>query len=142
MLAVGPPTKISRYRDWNDNAVHHFTIVHFHDRIEVVAPVRGEHPPTGSALAAATDARPYPEPPYPLLDFLAFEGPVRNGAGLPSSRRPWPCLVDAPLGEQVRACGRHIHEHFTYRKNVTSYESTRDDFLAGGGGASARTSPT
>ena len=25
----------SRYRDWNDNAVHHFTIANFHDRIEV-----------------------------------------------------------------------------------------------------------
>ena len=37
VLAVGPPTKISRYRDWNDNTVHHFTIVNYHDRIEVSA---------------------------------------------------------------------------------------------------------
>ena len=36
VLAVGPPTKIARYRDWNGNAVHHFTIVHFHDRIEEI----------------------------------------------------------------------------------------------------------
>jgi len=40
----------------------------------------------------------------------------------------------ATLGEVVRACGRHIREHFTYRKNVTRYDSTTDDFLALGAG--------
>ena len=25
-LAVGPPTRVSRYPDWNGNAVHHFGI--------------------------------------------------------------------------------------------------------------------
>jgi transglutaminase-like putative cysteine protease len=71
VLAVGPPTKTSRYRDWNHNVVHHFTIVHFHDRIEVVARSAVSTHPTAPALAAVTDARPYPDPPYPLLDFLA-----------------------------------------------------------------------
>src|SRR6266852_8635081 len=36
-LAVGPPTRVFRYRDWNDNLAHHFTVTKFHDRIEVVA---------------------------------------------------------------------------------------------------------
>jgi transglutaminase-like putative cysteine protease len=40
----------------------------------------------------------------------------------------------APLGEVVRACGRHIRAHLTYRKNVTRYDSTTDDFLALGAG--------
>lgn len=34
VLAVGPPTKVHRYRDWHDNIVHHLTITKFHDRIE------------------------------------------------------------------------------------------------------------
>jgi transglutaminase-like putative cysteine protease len=33
------------------------------------------------------------------------------------------------LGEQVGAYGRHIRGHFAYRKNVTRYDSTTDDFL-------------
>jgi transglutaminase-like putative cysteine protease len=37
VLAAGPPTRVHRYRDWNDNLVHHLAITKFHDRIEVHA---------------------------------------------------------------------------------------------------------
>ena len=36
-LSVGPPTRVFRYRDWNDNLAHHFTVTKFHDCIEVVS---------------------------------------------------------------------------------------------------------
>jgi transglutaminase-like putative cysteine protease len=134
VLAVGPPTKTSRYRDWNGNVVYHFTIVHFHDRIEVVSRSAVSTHPAGPALDTITDARPFPEPPYPLLDFLAFDGPVRAGAALRKFAQGATLPATAPLGEQVRACGRHIREHFTYKKNVTRYDSTTDDFLATGAG--------
>jgi transglutaminase-like putative cysteine protease len=134
VLAVGPPTKISRYRDWNGNAVHHFTIVHFHDRIEVVARSAVSTHPVAPGLDAVTDVRPLPEPPYPLLDFLAFDGPVRPGAAMRKFSQGVVVAPTAPLGEVVRACGRHIRAHFTYRKNVTRYDSTTDDFLALGAG--------
>src|SRR5690348_5160793 len=67
VLAVGPPTKIARYRDWNGNAVHHFTIVHFHDRIEVVARSAVSTHPATPDPATLADVRPFREPPYPLL---------------------------------------------------------------------------
>lgn len=134
VLAVGPPTKISRYRDWNGNAVHHFTIVHFHDRIEVVARSAVSTHPVAPPLDAVPDVRPFPEPPYPLLDFLAFDGPVRPGAAMRKFAQGVAVAPTATLGEVVRACGRHIREHFTYRKNVTRYDSTTDDFLALGAG--------
>ena len=35
VLSVGPPTRVNRDLDWNDNVTHHFTITRFHDRIEV-----------------------------------------------------------------------------------------------------------
>ena len=38
-------------------------------------------------------------------------------------------LTNQRTGEQVGAYGRHIREHFAYRKNVTRYDSTTDDFL-------------
>ena len=134
VLAVGPPTKIARYRDWNGNAVHHFTIVHFHDRIEVVARSAVNTHPAAPGLAAMTDARPSPETPYPLLDFLAFDGPVRSSAALRRFSEGVPAAPTSRLGDIVAACGQHIREHLTYRKNVTRYASTTDDFLDVGAG--------
>ena len=134
VLAVGPPTKIARYRDWNGNAVHHFTIVHFHDRIEVVARSAVNTHPAAPGLAAMTDARPSPETPYPLLAFLAFDGPVRSSAALRRFSQGVPAAPTSRLGDIVAACGQHIREHLTYRKNVTRYDSTTDDFLDVGAG--------
>jgi transglutaminase-like putative cysteine protease len=134
VLAVGPPTQVSRYRDWNGNAVHHFTIVNFHDRIEVSARslVRTERSANG--LAAAAEARPWPEPPYPLLDFMEFGGPVRNSPALKKFAQGVRLAPAATLGEQVAACGDLIHTRFAYRKNVTRFDSTTDDFLQVGAG--------
>jgi transglutaminase-like putative cysteine protease len=134
VLAVGPPTKIARYRDWNGNAVHHFTIVHFHDRIEVVARSAVSTHPVGPALDTVADVRPFPEPAYSLLDFLAFDGPVRPGPAMRKFSHGVEVAPTATLAEVVRACGRHIQAHFTYRKNVTRYDSTTDDFLGLGAG--------
>jgi transglutaminase-like putative cysteine protease len=134
VLAVGPPTKISRYRDWNGNVVHHFTIVHFHDRIEVVARSAVSTHPAAPPLARVTDARPFPEPPYPLLDFLAFDGPVRSSTQMRKFSQGVSAAPAAPLGDQVRACGEHIHRHFTYKRNVTRYDSTTEHFLSLGAG--------
>jgi transglutaminase-like putative cysteine protease len=135
VLAVGPPTKVSRYRDWNDNTVHHFTIVSFHDRIEVGARSFVHTAPMGPGLAAATD-RPGagPEPPYALFDFLQFGGPVRNSAALRTFAHDAAVPADATLGEQVAAYGQHIAAHLTYRKHVTRYDSTTDDVLQVQGG--------
>ena len=130
VLAVGPPTKVSRYRDWNDNAVHHFTIVSFHDRIEVGARSFVNTGPMSPGLAAATDRpREGPEPPYTLFDFLQFGGPVRNSAALRTFAQGAHVPADATLGEQVAAYVQHIRSHMTYKKNVTRYDSTTDDVL-------------
>jgi len=129
VLAVGPPTKISRYRDWNGNVVHHFTIVNFHNRIEVSArSLVGTQPAAGS-LAAVTDPAPLARPSYDLLDFLEFGGPVRDSAALRAFSDSTPIAPGACLGDQVAALGRHIQDRFVYRKNVTRYDSTTDDFL-------------
>jgi transglutaminase-like putative cysteine protease len=134
VLAVGPPTRISRYRDWNGNVVHHFTIVQFHDRIEVVARSAVSTHPSAPPLDRVTDPRPFPEPPYPLLDFLAFDGPVRPSAAMRKFSQAVATDPTAGLVAQVRACGGHIHGHLAYQKNVTRYDSTTEDFLSLGAG--------
>src|SRR6266542_6418334 len=76
VLAVGPPTKISRYRDWNDNVVHHFAVTEFHDRIEVQSRSLVETRLPLFPLAAIEDALPLGQLPHPLYDWLALDGPL------------------------------------------------------------------
>ena len=129
VLAVGPPTKVSRYRDWNGNVVHHFTIVNFHNRIEVTARSLVSTTPGGAGLAAATDRVPLSEPPYPLLDFIELGGPIRNSTSLRRFAQAAAVPAGATLGEQIAAYGTHIRGRLAYKKNVTRYDSTTDDFL-------------
>jgi transglutaminase-like putative cysteine protease len=84
-LAVGPPTKVSRYRDWNDNVVHHFTIVNFHDRIEVNARSAVNTEPSGAGLAAA-DRPPFPPPPTRSSTSPTSADP--SATALPSESSP------------------------------------------------------
>src|SRR6266536_4466954 len=98
VLAVGPPTKVSRYRDWNGNVVHHFTIVNFHDRIQVSARSLVGTEPKAAALVAGDHAPP-PELPYPLLDFMDLGGPIRDGAALRALSEAVAIAPGATLGE-------------------------------------------
>jgi transglutaminase-like putative cysteine protease len=133
-LAVGPRTRVYRYADWNDNLTHHFTITKFHDRIEVTATsvVDTRHAPV--ALAGLAEAPRPGEVAYPLLDFLAFGGPVRLTPALRAAHGALALPRDAPLGRQVAAMGGALGERFEYRKDVTRYDSTTEDFLKLGKG--------
>ena len=128
-LAVGPSTKVFRYRDWNDNLAHHFTVTKFHDRIEVASRSLVETHPVAPALAAVADAPAARERPYALHDFLQFDGPVRLTPALREVHRAIGVPKTAPLGEHVAAIGAHLHAAFGYRQHVTRYDSTTDDFL-------------
>ena len=134
VLAVGPPTKVHRYRDWNDNVVHHLSITKFHDRIEVqsrsLVHTHPAHPPLGSLVEPV----PFAHVPYELTDFLGLEGPVRASPLLQRFQRTLDVSKDLPLGRQVQLIGTAIHERFTYKRDVTRYDSTTDDFLEAGAG--------
>jgi transglutaminase-like putative cysteine protease len=127
-LAVGPPTRVFRYRDWNDNLAHHFTVTKFHDRIEITSRSLVETKAPAVALAAVTET-PARETAWSLHDYLDFGGPVRASAALRDAHRAVKVPRTAPLGEQVAAIGAHLHETFDYRQNVTRFDSTTDDFL-------------
>ena len=133
-LAVGPPTRVFRYRDWNDNFTHHFTITKFHDRIEVAARSLVQTRVASPALVSLPDPPSSDRLPHPLLDFLAFDGPVRLTPALRDAHGAAGIRNDAPLGEQVMALGEHIHARFQYRKDVTRYDTTTEEFLTIGGG--------
>ena len=127
-LAVGPPTRVFRYRDWNDNLAHHFTVTKFHDRITVESRSLVDVHPVAPPLASVTDV-PTRELPYTLYDFVELEGPVRLTPALRDLIRAITVAPTAPIGEQVAAVGEHLHRSFDYQQNVTRYDSTTDDFL-------------
>ena len=127
-LAVGPPTRVFRYRDWNDNLAHHFTVTKFHERIEVASRSLVDVHPVAPALESVTDP-PARELPYQLHDFLQFDGPVRLTPALRELSRAVAVPKTAPLGEQVAAIGVLLHQEFTYQQHVTRVDSTTDDFL-------------
>lgn len=133
-LAVGPLARVHRYTDWNDNLVHHFNVTRYHNRIEVVSrSVVTTHPAAPPLATLAAPVSP-DELPYGLRDFLTFEDPVRLTPALRDFERGLARPQDSRLGPQVRAVGRHIHRSFEYRKDVTRYDSTTDDFLRLGAG--------
>jgi transglutaminase-like putative cysteine protease len=129
VLAAGPASKISRYRDWNDNVVHHFAVTQYHDRLEVQSRSLVETHPPLFALAAIEDAGPRAAPSHALQDWLFVEGPLRLTPRLEEFAAGLDVPTTVPLGEQVRRLGSAIAGTFAYRKNVTRYDSTTDDFL-------------
>jgi transglutaminase-like putative cysteine protease len=133
-LAIGPPTSVYRYRDWNDNLTHHFTITKFHNRIAVSTRSLVQTHRGGVAIASLTERAPRDGLPYTLNDFLEFGGPVTLTPGLRAAHRAIGLPATAPLGEQVLALGAYIAKRFEYRKNVTTYSSTTEDFLKIGAG--------
>jgi len=133
-LAVGPRARVYRYVDWNDNVTHHFTITKFHDRIEVTATSLVETRPAPVALADLGPPAGAGEVPYPLLDYLAFDGPVRLTPALRAAHGALAVPRGAPLDEQVLAMGRALRGRFEYQKDVTRYDSTTEDFLKLGQG--------
>jgi transglutaminase-like putative cysteine protease len=133
-LAVGPPTAIWRYVDWNGNFVHHFGIPNFHDRIEVATRSLVETHPVGKALADATDVLPITDGTGPLLDFTTFGGPVIHSPELEALNGEVGVPTEAPLGEQIKSLSAFVLDRFDYVPEVSDYRSTTDHLLATGAG--------
>ncbi|HKQ65757.1 MAG TPA: transglutaminase N-terminal domain-containing protein, partial [Methylomirabilota bacterium] len=111
-LAVGPPTSVHRYRDWNDNLTHHFTITKFHDRIAVSARSLVETRMPSVAIGSLTERPAADGPSYTLRDFLEFGGPVRLTPALRAAHRAIGLAATASIGEQVPALGTYIQKNF------------------------------
>jgi len=126
---------VHRYRDWNDNLTHHFTITKFHDRIAVSSRSLVHTQPLGAPIGALTDRRRPRRCRTCCAISSSSAGPVKLSPGLRAAHRSIGLAPTAPLGRAgAGALGAYIHERFEYRKNVTSYDSTTEDFLKIGAG--------
>lgn len=131
-LAVGPPTVVGRYLDWNQNWVHHFGVADYHDRIDVVTrslvDVHPDWPELSELreLPAAASGR--------LIDFASFGGPVVRSRALEELDAGLGLERGAPLGEQIDVIGRSLRERFRYQPGVTDFRSSSDHVLEEGVG--------
>jgi len=133
-LAVGPPTAIWRYVDWNGNFVHHFGIPNYHDRIEVLTRSVVDTHPVAQSLAIASDSLPIADASGPLLDYTAFGGPVIRSPELESLLGESRVPADAPLGTQIGALSAFVLQRFDYVPAVSDYRSTTEQLLQTGAG--------
>ena len=134
VLAVGPPSTIARYRDWNGNAVHHFTVTHYHNRIAVEGRSAVHTHPASVPIGSVADRLPLTGVPGALHDFVELAGPVRPSAAMRELHRAVAGRAPPSLGALAQALGAAVSERFEYEKNVTRYDSTTDDFLRLGAG--------
>jgi len=134
VLSVGPPVNVHRYRDWNENVVHHLSVTKVHERIEVISRSLVNTHPAVPAIDTIREAVRADAATWELYDYLQLDGPLTPSARLTRFNR----AVDIPKGEalgaQVRRVGAAVHRGFRYRKDVTRYDSTTDDFLTAGAG--------
>ncbi len=133
-VAVGPPTRVHRYLDWNGNHVHHFGIHDFHQRIQVVARSLVETHPQGGALARLGDLPARPAQPGALQDWVRFGGPVTRSSALEALAGELGVPEAAPLAAQVQEVGRFVHQRFRYVPDVTDWRSTSDHLIETGAG--------
>lgn len=129
-LAVGPRTKVSRYHDWCGNAVRHFSIAEYHDAIQVKARSLVETKPPDVLIDAITEPVPDRAALGPIVDYLAFGGPITDSTALEKLAREIDHSQSDILGHEVWRIGEAVHSAIQYMPNVTSYHSTIDDALA------------
>ncbi|MCH2172557.1 transglutaminase family protein [Myxococcota bacterium] len=127
-LVVGPTATLDRYRDWNDNWVHHLAIRGYHDRIEILARSLIDAAADRPGLEALTEV-PERQVSGELLDFTRFGGPVEHAPALESFTREVQASREAPLGEQVEGIAQVVSDRVAYQPGVTTWQSTVADVL-------------
>jgi len=128
-LTLGPNTRITRFEDWMGNAVHWFSITDYHDRIELLVQSIVDTVPGAEHAVDCTDPLPDHPPALERYDFTRFTGPIVRSAALLELQGDLGLAEATSLGDCIGRLGDGLASHFEYRKNVTTFDSTTDDFL-------------
>jgi len=133
-LAIGPPTRVHRYTDWNGNVVHHFGVRSYHERIEVLGTSLVETHPVATDLEDVTDPPIRDSDLGELREWTLFAGPVVSSPALEAFASNLRSSGTSPLGQVVLESGDLIRNHLTYEQGVSNYASTTDHLLESGVG--------
>jgi len=135
-LSIGPPTVVSAYFDWLGNTVHAFSISAFHQQVRIVAtsvleidrpkPQVDQFSDLWPVTAEALD--------YTFYDYLAFGGPVVQGAQLTELAKVIAPRHGISLGELALRMIHLINERFAYQKGITTSASPITEMLDHGKG--------
>ena len=133
-LTLGPNTRITRFEDWMGNAVHWFSITDYHDRIELLVQSIVDTSTNPVKTLDCKDPLSMEPVPLPYFDFTLCSGPILCSDALRQLQSELHLSNARSIGECVRMLGDGLSEGFEYQKNVTSFDSTTDDFLEQRGG--------
>lgn len=129
-LAVDPRTAPPRgWEDWLGNVIHAVGITAWHERIEIQARSIVE---TSPASVTATElTAPLPSGPADLSrdDFTVFGGPIVRSEALEETSNAFELDAAQTIGEWIGRLGEGLEDRFEYRSQVTTWESTTDEFL-------------
>ena len=134
VLAVGPPSAVHRYRDFHDNVVHPRSLTRVHDRIEVSSRSLVQTHPSALQLVDITELAESQPQSWELYDYLQLDGPLLPSRRLTKFLQTLETPRAQTLGRHVQQLGDALHLRFRYRKDVTRFDSTTDDFLEAGAG--------
>lgn len=133
-LTLGPNTRITRFEDWMGNAVHWFSITDYHDRIELLVQSIVDTLSNAPRTLECDDPLPTEPTPLHLYDFTILSGPLCQSETLRALHADLGLDRQQSIGECVRILGNGLAERFEYQKNVTTFDSTTEDFLRQHGG--------
>lgn len=133
-LTVTPSAKTCDHSDWLGNTVHQFSVLGTHERVEVTArsvvetrPVMWELDQLGAPLdGMIRDHRSW--------DYLQHHGPVVDDPALPALAQRIGLGQVRRVGQALDIVLRRTGNILTYRKGVTTSDSTVHDVIAAGAG--------
>ena len=134
-LAIGPPTAVTSYFDWQGNTVHAFTITPPHNQVRIQATSVVETDRPAPDVLALPDRWPDGgDGDYTTYDYRRFGGAVVDGPALRDLVRSLDARPGILIGELAVRILRTIDEKFTYEKGLTNSASPITEVLTHGRG--------
>ncbi|MBK5188399.1 MAG: transglutaminase family protein [Gemmatimonadaceae bacterium] len=126
-IAVSPSGSVRRYTDGFGNRAHLITVAKAHRMLEVVT--RCDVVTTLMDPFSPPAQRPRALTPAELADYLSPSALVPVSAELAAMAAPFRPSSPEGTFEAVRLLSKHVHDEFTYTRNVTTVATTVEDVL-------------
>ncbi|HVU01866.1 MAG TPA: transglutaminase family protein [Polyangiaceae bacterium] len=128
-VGVGPDARVTSHRDWQDNEVHQFSVVAFHDRVAIISSATVETHPLPTDVNRMSDAIGASAGNHRLYDFLSFHGPVQRDPRVVQLAERIKLGQCARAIEAVLLVTTRTRDALDYKKGVTHAGSTVGEAL-------------
>jgi transglutaminase-like putative cysteine protease len=117
-LVVGPTVPVFDYLDWQENRVHHFSVVEPHDRVVIVTNALVEMHPRRWHLDKLDDALPIVKLDHRYQDFLLPHGPVQFDSRLEQFAKATGLSQESGLSKALAFVMTNLATLVTFRRTT------------------------